>query len=82
MFQRPKPRFEADATALAALRHVHPAPNSFRVHFGAIASGDEADQRRAVGAEGIGQPGQISTPKASATEPSQPSRAAWLWQWP
>ena len=49
MFQRPKPRFEADAVALAALRHVHPAPDSFRVHFGAVASGDEdvvdADRR-------------------------------------
>lgn len=41
MVQRPKPRFEGDAAALAALRHVHPAPNSFRVHFGPIASGDE-----------------------------------------
>lgn len=41
MFQRPKPRFEGDASTLAALRHVHPAPNSFAVHFGAVASGDE-----------------------------------------
>ncbi|MCW5849545.1 MAG: 5'-methylthioadenosine/S-adenosylhomocysteine nucleosidase [Anaerolineae bacterium] len=41
MFQRPKPRFEADAATLAALRHLHLAPNSFRVHFGPVASGDE-----------------------------------------
>ena len=41
MFQRPKPRFEGDAATLAALRHIHPTPNSFRVHFGPVASGDE-----------------------------------------
>ena len=41
MFLRPKPRFEGDAATLAALRHVHPVPHSFRVHFGPVASGDE-----------------------------------------
>jgi adenosylhomocysteine nucleosidase len=38
---RPRPRFDAAQSAITGLRRVAPASDSFRVHFGAIASGDE-----------------------------------------
>ena len=48
--QRPRPQFDGDPSAVAALRRVSLAPTSFKVHFGPIASGDEdivdPDRRR------------------------------------
>ncbi|MBI3764138.1 MAG: 5'-methylthioadenosine/S-adenosylhomocysteine nucleosidase [Chloroflexi bacterium] len=36
----PHPRFDGDQTVIAGLRRVSP-PGAFKVHFGAVASGDE-----------------------------------------
>ena len=49
---RPLPRFQNSAAAVAALRALTPSPNRFRLHFGTIASGDEdivdLDRREAL----------------------------------
>jgi adenosylhomocysteine nucleosidase len=47
--QRPRPSFDGAPGAVASLRRAVTAPNSFKVHFGAVASGDEDvvdDERR------------------------------------
>ena len=39
--KRPIPSFDGAQTAIAGLRRVSLLPNSFKVHFGTVASGDE-----------------------------------------
>jgi adenosylhomocysteine nucleosidase len=46
---RPAPQFKGDSAVIADLRRVAIAHNSFRIHFGVVASGDEDvidDQRK------------------------------------
>jgi adenosylhomocysteine nucleosidase len=49
--QRPLPRFDGAPSAIDSLRQAASAPDSFKVHFGAVASGDEDvvdDERKKI----------------------------------